>query len=109
MRLQGSRAALRAAAARYDARADDDVEAVASLVRARGFVRRHEFLLLCDWKSRRPSRRYRENSSRLIEEATQVALGSRQEELKIGVLRLLSGVSWPVASVILHFCDRGKY
>ena len=25
------------------------------------------------------------------------------------VLLLLSGVSWPVASVLLHFCDRAPY
>jgi len=89
--------------------ADTDVEAMAPAIRARGFARRDEFLVLCDWKSRRPSKRYRENSAGLIEEATHVALGSGREEMKIGVLLILSGVSWPVASVILHFCDRGKY
>lgn len=109
LRLRCSKAALRSALADYDVRADDPAEAVAPAVRKRGFARRNEFLVLCDWKSRRPARRYRENSAGLIEEATRVALGSRQEELKIGVLLLLSGVSWPVASVILHFCDRGKY
>ena len=29
--------------------------------------------------------------------------------LKVGVLLLLEGVSWPTASVILRFCDRGLY
>lgn len=109
LRLQCSKAALRSEAARYDVGVDAEVEAVAPAVRSRGFARRDEFLVLCDWKSRRPSKRYRENSEGLIEEATRVALGSRREELKIGVLLILSGVSWPVASVILHFCDRGKY
>jgi hypothetical protein len=28
---------------------------------------------------------------------------------KIEVFRLLDGVDWPTASVILHFCDRGQY
>ena len=37
------------------------------------------------------------------------ALGSRDERFKVQALRLLVGVEWPTASVILHFCDRGRY
>jgi hypothetical protein len=107
--LRCSKAVLRAAAARYPVDEDAGVEAIAPAARRRGFLERDEFLALCDWKSRRPSKRYRSNSSALIAEITRVAFGSRQEELKVRVLQVLSGVSWPVASVLLHFCDRARY
>jgi hypothetical protein len=44
-----------------------------------------------------------------VAEATQVALAAKNEELKIGALRILAGVEWPTASVILHLCDRRPY
>ena len=40
---------------------------------------------------------------------TRTALSARHERLKVGALLVLSGVQWPTASVILHFCDRGMY
>ena len=36
-------------------------------------------------------------------------LGSSDEALNIDLLRLLRGVAWPTASVILHFCDARPY
>jgi hypothetical protein len=44
-----------------------------------------------------------------VKEVTGAALRSKNERFKIEVLRLLDGVDWPTASVILHFCDRGQY
>jgi hypothetical protein len=40
-----------------------------------------------------------------VRDATALALQSSDDRVKIGVLRLLNGVDWPTASVILHFCD----
>jgi hypothetical protein len=44
-----------------------------------------------------------------VEETTRLALAANNEELKIGTLRILAGVAWPTASVILHLCDRAPY
>lgn len=44
-----------------------------------------------------------------MEAVTRAALESQHENVKIGVLRSLRGVSWPTASVVLHFCDRQPY
>lgn len=44
-----------------------------------------------------------------MREVTGAALAARDERFKIEVLTLLTGVGWPTASVILHFCDRGRY
>jgi hypothetical protein len=85
------------------------VEVVAPAARQRGHLTRDEFLRLCRWKSPRTRKRCESNSETLVEEATQIALGSHHEEIKIGALQLLRGVSWPTASVILHFCDAGEY
>jgi len=38
-----------------------------------------------------------------------VALGARDERHRIGVLQLLDGVSWPTASVLLHFGSPDPY
>ena len=49
------------------------------------------------------------NSPDIVEAVTRAALESPHENVKIGVLRALRGVSWPTASVILHFCDTKPY
>jgi hypothetical protein len=84
-------------------------ERVAPAARARGYLMRDEFLELCRWKTPRSQPRCAENPDDFVQEVTRVALGTTNEELKIRVLLLLAGVSWPTASVILHFCDRGRY
>jgi hypothetical protein len=45
----------------------------------------------------------------VVEETTRIALSCDAEELRIGVLRSLRGVSWPIASAILHFGHRDRY
>ena len=101
---------LSAWADRYADPSEAEIEKViAPSVRARGHLRRNEFLELCRWKTARTQRRCRVNSEELVGEVTRTALGTRHEELKIRVLLLLEGVSWPTASVILHFCDQERY
>lgn len=82
---------------------------VAPTVRDRGYLSRGEFLEICRWKTPRSQPRCEKNRDVFIEEVTRIALSTSDEELKIRILLLLSGVSWPTASVILHFCDRGRY
>jgi hypothetical protein len=87
-----------------------DIEnTLAPAARARGYLERDEFLALCRWKTPRSQSRCAANDARFLQEVTGVALSTKHEELKISVLLLLRGVSWPTASVILHFCDTGKY
>jgi hypothetical protein len=97
-------------AERYSNPGEADIEArVAPAARARGYLTRDEFLRLCRWKTPRSQSRCAANDPDLIHEVTRIALSAVHEELKIGILLLLRGVSWPTASVILHFCDRDKY
>lgn len=97
-------------ASRYQYDGDGEIEeTVAPAVRSRGHLIRDEFLRICMWKSPRPRRHYEKNSEELVREATRIALSAAAEELRIGVLTVLEGVSKPVASTILHFCHAERY
>jgi hypothetical protein len=96
-------------ASRYSDPGDDELIERITPARARGYLRREEFLALCRWKTPRSQPRCAENREDYVNEVTRVALATRNEELKIRVLLALNGVSWPTASVILHFCDRSAY
>lgn len=97
-------------AKRYSYPGEAEIEdGVAPAARARGYLTHDEFLRLCRWKTPRSQSRCAANDPSFVQEVTRVALSATHEELKIGVLLLLRGVSWPTASVILHFCDQGKY
>lgn len=82
---------------------------IAPAVRRRGFYTRDEFLELCLWKTPRSKRRCAENDEAFVHEATKVALGAEHERLRIESLLMLRGVSWPTASVLLHFGHRDPY
>jgi hypothetical protein len=82
---------------------------IAPAARTQGYLTRGQFLKLAEWKTVRSRPRCERNDARYVEEVTRAALGSKNERFKIQALRLLEGVEWPTASVILHFCDRGRY
>lgn len=73
------------------------------------YLTKEKFLSLGLWKSKRPKRHYENNSEELIKEVTRLSLETECEEARIKLLTILKGVSWPVASVILHFAFPEKY
>ena len=84
-------------------------DVIAPRTKAACFFTKEDFLVLCRWKSPRPEKLFRQNPPDFIKEVTQTALLTRSEQLQIEVLTLLRGVSWPVASVLLHFGCRKPY
>jgi hypothetical protein len=89
---------------RYTYRGEYRVETeVGPRVRAQGYLTKADFLTLCHWKSPRATKLCSTNPEDFIKAATQTALSTAHERLRIEVLTLLRGVSWPTASVILHF------
>jgi hypothetical protein len=94
---------------RYDASQDVRAAEVGSGAKHRGRLTKSEFQYLCKWKSPRAQPRCRTNSAGYVSEVSAVALSTSDEELRIRSLMLLRGVSWPTASVILHFCHRDPY
>jgi hypothetical protein len=89
----------------------DETEIVAWSARARtrGYLTRPEFLELCRWKTPRSQQLCAMNTPTRVREATHIALATNDERAKMYVLRTLTGVGWPTASVILHFCDKRPY
>ena len=81
-----------------------------AFARERGYLDMRTFMAIGDWKSRRSHKRRASNRAPFVEEVTRLALApSTSPRLAIEVLTLLSGVSWPTASVILHFCHSDEY
>lgn len=68
---------------------------IVSEVKRRGFLTKKDFLTACRWKTARSQSRCRENSSEFICAVTNCALSTPVEQLRIEVLTLLNGVSWP--------------
>ena len=82
---------------------------IAHEVFLRGYYTKDEFEEVCFWKTPRTQPRVQTNSEEYIQVVTQTALSSRNERLRIEVLTLLQGVSWPTASVLLHFGFKNQY
>ena len=74
-----------------------------------GYLTAKDLKGIAHWKSRRSARHCDCNSEAYVREVTGAALNSTEPRFKIESLRILDGVDWPTASVILHFCDVGKW
>ncbi len=97
-------------ASRFSVPDDDRVEhRIGPAARARGYPTRAEFLQICEWKTPRSRPLCVRNNAQSVRKVTHAALSVRDEELKMRTLLRLSGVGMPTASVILHFCDRGRF
>ncbi len=74
-----------------------------------GYFTAEDFFIVCKWKSPRTLQQCKLNSPDYIKTVTQAALSSSQEQFRIESLTLLRGVSWPTASVLLHFGSKNPY
>lgn len=84
-------------------------QSIGPAVAIRGHMERDEFLALCKWKSPRTKHHCASNRDSFIRIVTSTALSAKDERLRIEVLTLLTGVNWPTASVILHYCSKDRY
>jgi hypothetical protein len=96
-------------AEKYSSDYDGKVESLIPQIRERGYLLKPEFETFCRWKTPRSQKRAASNTADYIEAVTRTALSTDNERLRIEVLLLLSGVRWPTASVILHFCHSEPY
>ena len=88
---------------------DKLISTVGPRVRERGYYTKPEFLELSWWKSPRTQSRCAKNPARYVEEISTIALSAKCERIRIEILTLLYGVSWPTASVLLHFGSTEAY
>jgi hypothetical protein len=76
---------------------------------ARGCLTKHELGIVARWKAARSAGWIAENADEYVREITGMALAARTERTRIEVLTLLTGVGWPMASVVLHFYHKDPY
>ena len=91
--------------------ADDRIEEKYQAVRHRGHMTADELQVTAWWKCRgnRLAGRLGQNAPNDVEEITRVSFACTSERLRIGALRALHGVDWPMASVILHFAFPDRF
>jgi hypothetical protein len=110
-RLRFSEAHLPELAERYSYTANDGElrTVLRAAVRARGHLERKEFLQICRWKTARSKPLVSGNDQFKVRIITRAAFATKDESLKMDLLRTLEGVEWPTASTLLHFCDERPY
>jgi len=84
---------------------------IKQLLRKRRYLTKADFVKIGLWKSKRPEKNYKckENDELTVKEITQFSFAAESEKARIRSLMILKGVSWPVASTILHFAFPDKY
>ena len=89
---------------------EEDLEGWKKVGKGRRFIIHDELITLIEWKAVRVIGRVKENSEEDVKLASRLAFqDDLQGAWKLGVLSLLYGVRWPVASCILHFAYDGDY
>ena len=95
---------------RYKGTSDEKTEIkLKRLLEKQRYLEQPEFIELCMWKSRRQTKLYKTNQNELVKELTHFSFATKNEEAQIKILMILNGVSWPIASAILHFAFPYKY
>ena len=93
----------------YPQHEDREILLLIPKVRKRGCLTQDELYSVAKWKAARSAGHIWKNDGEFVKEVTASALSSSHERMRIEVLTLLNGVSWPTASVILHIFHSDKY
>ena len=97
-------------ALRYDVSTDALIECdIAPRVKAAKFLSKDDFLAICAWKTPRSKTQCSRNTENEVCEITRIALSASSEKVRLEILRLLHGVEYPTATVILHWCHEDFY
>jgi hypothetical protein len=73
------------------------------------YLTRAILLDIVKWKASRARGYASKNEEQFIRDVTRVSFSAQNEELKIGVLTLMKGVRYRMASTILYFCFPDRY
>ncbi|HJV22954.1 MAG TPA: hypothetical protein VJ570_09660 [Holophagaceae bacterium] len=110
MKLRFPESKLRAWAEAFPDQGEDAVlRGMAEAIRDAGRLSKAQLRAVARWKSPRSAPHIEGNSEAFVEEVTGFALAAGEERSRIEALTLLDGVSWPTASVILHFFHPEPY
>ncbi len=94
---------------RYDVTADPKLEHIRLAAHKQRSLNRDQLHEVALWKSRRRAALVKENEESFVQEITRFAFSAKHEQSRIGTLVLLSGIQYPTASVLLHFCVSDTY
>ncbi len=95
---------------RYSYRlSDSSIRALAVDIQTQGYLTKDQLLKLAKWKSPRSARHILKNSEQFVVEVTGFTMMAGEERSRVESLTLLSGISWPTASAILHLFHRDPY
>ena len=77
----------------------------------RGYMTCDDLVAVARWKWRggRTRQLVAGNTEEDVREISSVSFAAKTERLRVGALRSLRGVQWPMASVILHFAFPDRY
>ena len=90
-------------------RADIHLIELHDVIKEQDYFTKPQLLELCRWKSPRAVPKAKRNTESYVQEITKISLKTQNERLRIEVLTLLDGVSWPIASALLHFYINNTY
>lgn len=108
--LQFSEKEIKKIASRYDySISEKELEKLRPKVIKRGYLLKSELQQIAYWKAPRSSGHSRSNPDDYVQEISSFSFQAKTERSRIETLSLLDGVSWPTASVILHFCHSDPY
>jgi len=79
-------------------------EAIKNVGQSPSYLTKAILMDIVKWKASRARGYASKNEDQFIIDVTRVSLSARYEELKIGVLTLMKGVRYRMASTILYFC-----
>ncbi|TSC88858.1 MAG: Uncharacterized protein G01um10143_755 [Parcubacteria group bacterium Gr01-1014_3] len=100
-------------AEKYDKKAsvkDKMIEAeLKKILFNRRYLNIDELIKIGHWKAPRIVRHCKNNDPEAVIEITKFSLSAKTEQARISSLLGLNGVSWPMASVILHFAFPEQY
>jgi hypothetical protein len=100
-------------AARYDTERTANDKAVEEEMKhaltTQRLLTKSQFVRIGMWKSPRQKKRYENNDEHAVRELTEFSFTAKTEQARVGSLLALNGVSFPVASVILHFAFPERY
>lgn len=79
-----------------------------SKARKRGYLRRKDLMEVAAWKSPR-IKGLLEKDDLFIKEFTGLAFDTKDERVRMEALKVIRGIDWPMASVVLHLCFPKRY
>jgi len=98
-------------AKRYSYKTKDEAveKEIKKWLRLHKYLDRDKFIRLCLWKTPRQRNNYKKNDDLTVREITSFSFSAKSERAKIESLQISYGVSYPIASTILHFAFPNRY